>query len=663
MSGSFYILLAPTLTISQAFDGARCSGEKSLVGVPVVAVAGLPGQAPVCTSAGPAFSVSTSALSLANSTFALTAFSSSGCTGAAVGTFGSLGSDDCQAGGSGASALSLLTGLGAPPSASATGTPTRTPTATISPTQTGTRTPTLTPSTGASTSRTPSHSRTPSKTYTPTPSGARSRTVTPTQSATVTPPVTLGASGSETPSETPSNTPTPSGTPPRTRSRTPSRTPTPPPTQGAPPSASSTNSAYPSASMSNLPSGSDSPTPSSTNSAPGATPSPTPSPTASSSAIAPNSIIATVLNISMANTTSPDALLATMSLLLQWLALPATTAGSWAPYFDDTTTPPSPLGFSFTLLVPKDAAASLVNSYTAATADAGGSLRQRLLQSTASSQEVADSLTATVTAMSMDGSLAVAVAQSGLAASLGYDSTDSLVGALTVAPAAIAVAAPPTPSPSPSPARPGAGATPPPSPLEAGFLLTGLPDSLFAPNGTLLPSTLAALSSALAQAFSASTGCGSQCTTTIVRVLNVATGVVLFQAPGYAAARRQLQSLAPAGIAVAFTATGPPALLAALSAAAPPAAFVTSLTTALQGSGGGWVSVQASIPTPPSTGSGGGPASGPPIGAIAGGAGGGGVLLLAALAYYLWCVRGKGKAGGKAVIPAGVTIRKAGTEV
>jgi hypothetical protein len=53
--------------------------------------------------------------------------------------------------------------------------------------------------------------------------------------------------------------------------------------------------------------------------------------------------------------------------------------------------------------------------------------------------------------MSTDGSLAVAMQTSGVATSLGYDSTDSLLGALTVAPAVVAVPAAPTPTPTGTP--------------------------------------------------------------------------------------------------------------------------------------------------------------------------------------------------------------------
>ena len=136
-----------------------------------------------------------------------------------------------------------------------------------------------------------------------------------------------------------------------------------------------------------------------------------------------------MFRVTAPSTTGADALAAMQALLIRWLGLASTTPATSAPFLDASL---QPRGFSFTLLVPTNLALALCNAYAASIAE-HSNLGQ--LQGGASAQVVADALTATATAMSRDGSLASALAARGLASSFGYDSTDSLLEALSVMPA------------------------------------------------------------------------------------------------------------------------------------------------------------------------------------------------------------------------------------
>ena len=126
-----------------------------------------------------------------------------------------------------------------------------------------------------------------------------------------------------------------------------------------------------------------------------------------------------------------SALDATLSMLRGWLGLGPEVAGSYAPWLDAFTG--ALAGQRFTLYIPIDAVPALL---------AGAQQRRLLAVSEAAAAAAAASLTSLVHAKCKDGSLALAMAQSGVAASLGYASTADAMAALVVLPAVVAAQQP-----------------------------------------------------------------------------------------------------------------------------------------------------------------------------------------------------------------------------
>jgi hypothetical protein len=414
--------------------------------------------------------------------------------------------------------------------------------------------------------------------------------------------------------------------------------------------------------MSNLPSSSNSPTPSTTPLPSGAPISASPSPTASSSPVVAGGTLAVTLSLPMPAATGADALAAMLGLITTaWLGLPAATPGSITTFYDASTFPPAPLGFTFTLMLPLATAQGLVASYASST-QGSGAFNLRILQADAAAAPSAASalavqLSATVAAMSSDGSLTTAVASSGLAPSLGYDSSESLMAGLVVPPVAVAEVASASPSPWPS----GGAAN-----LTAQLTLAGLPPAAFdTSTGLLLATSVASLSSALAAA-AASTACPT-CSATILALVDAARPQVAYFVLGASAAGgnlRSLQSSLPlplpqGGLLLSYRMSGPASAIARLAAAGLPPAFAATLAASVQGATGWGVSV-ALIPAVASAsaeGSGAAAAAGPSIlVAAVGGAVGGVVVVLLLVAGYFVCARSRSKVHGAVSKDAGAAL-------
>ena len=336
------------------------------------------------------------------------------------------------------------------------------------------------------------------------------------------------------------------------------------------------------------------------------------------------------LSLPMPATTGADALAAMLELItVTWLRLDSTTTSVISPFMDFGFFPPVQQGFTFTLMVPLDAAASLVNTYS--TSAAGSRLLRGLQANTATvsatpvvvfteAERLAKALSDTVTAMSTDGSLTTAVASSGLATSLGYDSTDSLMAGLVVPPVIVAQ----VPSASPSPWPSGSSVR-----IESTMAIGGLPAAAYdSATGLLQATSVAQLSAALSRTV-AQGGCTS-CIAAITSLTNAADQSSLFTFSRTAALSRRL---APASVLVGFEIRGPATALATFSAAvsAAPDLFATAMATNVQAETGWTVGVvldpKASTPPPPSI-----------VGAAVGGAIGGVVALL--ILYFLYSRQG-----------------------
>ncbi len=333
------------------------------------------------------------------------------------------------------------------------------------------------------------------------------------------------------------------------------------------------------------------------------------------------------LSLPMPLTTGAEALAAMLELItVTWLRLPASTTSAISPFMDFGFFPPVQQGFTFTLMVPLENAQDLISAY--APTVAGSRLRRGLQATTAivsatpspalsAAARLAAALSDTVAAMSTDGSLATAVASSGLATSLGYDSTDSLMAGLVVPP--VIVAEKPSASPSPWPSGT-------PVKIERTMAIGGLPAAAYDATGLLQATSVAQLSAALSRTVALG-GCTS-CIATITSLTNAADQSSLFTFSRTAAMSRRL---APASVLVGFEISGPATSFTTFAATTTPEFFATTMSGQVLALTGWTVGVvldpKASTPPPPSI-----------VGAAVGGAIGGVVALL--ILYFLYSRQG-----------------------
>jgi hypothetical protein len=145
--------------------------------------------------------------------------------------------------------------------------------------------------------------------------------------------------------------------------------------------------------------------------------------------------VALTINLPMPPAADDSALEDFKVLLVSWIGLPANTTALYR-----RTAGGDGSSCAFTFLVPNAVAIqALAGADIAQPAPAGGAFARALAPGDAAAVTALDTL---VAAKLSDGSLALAVAQSGLATSLGYDSPESLVNAIAVQPAGVAVPAP-----------------------------------------------------------------------------------------------------------------------------------------------------------------------------------------------------------------------------
>jgi hypothetical protein len=318
-------------------------------------------------------------------------------------------------------------------------------------------------------------------------------------------------------------------------------------------------------------------------------------------------------------------------------------------------------------MLPLATAQGLVASYASST-QGSGAFNLRILQADAAAAPSAASalavqLSATVAAMSSDGSLTTAVASSGLAPSLGYDSSESLMAGLVVPPVAVAEVASASPSPWPSG---GAGS------LAAQLTLAGLPPAAYdASTGLLLAATVATLANALAAGVASSAFACASCSASLTGLVDAARPQVAYFAlgsGGAAAALRSLQALAPpqGALLLSYRVSGPASAIAGLAAAGgPPPAFAAAVAASVQGATGWAVSVALFPAASAGSGSGSGSSSGSSssgsvVGAAVGGAVGGLALLLLLLgAAYYWRTQHKGDGSTRGKGAGGVLTSRA----